>query len=96
MNINKKKIKEDYIYNVLDGKIPKNKNQKEMLFRESMNTPYEEIFKLKKGKTGFSTNKTTANKSEDTYIEVEGKVKRRAKLEDFKKKLEDDVKKTEL
>lgn len=96
VNINKKKIKEDYIYNVLDGKIPKNKNQKEMLFRESMNTPYEEIFKLKKGKTGFSTNKTTANKSEDTYIEVEGKVKRRAKLEDFKKKLEDDVKKTEL
>lgn len=96
VNLNKKKIKEDYIYNVLDGKIPKNKNQKELLFRKSMNTPYEEIFKLKKGKTGLSNTKATGNKSEDAYIEVEEKVKRRAKLEDFKKKLEDDVKKTEL
>ena len=53
----------------------------------------EEIFNGKtKSKTGNSNTKTS---SEETY-ELEGTLKRRAKLEDFKRKLEDDVKKTDI
>ena len=53
----------------------------------------EEIFNGKtKSKTGNSNTKTS---SEETY-ELEVTLKRRAKLEDFKRKLEDDVKKTDI
>lgn len=54
----------------------------------------EEIFNngKSKSKTGNSNTKTS---SEETY-ELEGTLKRRAKLEDFKRKLEDDVKKTDI
>ena len=53
----------------------------------------EDIFNGKtKSKTGNSNTKTS---SEETY-ELEGTLKRRAKLEDFKRKLEDDVKKTDI
>ena len=53
----------------------------------------EEIFNGKtKSKTGNSNTKTS---SEETY-ELEGTLKRRAKLEDFKRKLEDYVKKTDI
>ena len=45
-----------------------------------------------KSKTGNSNTKTS---SEETYA-LEGTLKRRAKLEDFKRKLEDDVKKTDI
>ena len=97
VNVNKKKIKEDYIYNVLDGKIQKNQNQKELMRRDYKNTQYEDIFNRKsKSLFGYCNTKASSNKSEETLNEIEGNVKRRAKLEDFKKKLEDDVKKTEI
>lgn len=97
VNVNKKKIKEDYIYNVLDGKIQKNQNQKELMRRDYKNTQYEDIFNRKsKSRFGYCNTKASSNKSEETLNEIEGNVKRRAKLEDFKKKLEDDVKKTEI
>ena len=97
MSVNKKKIKEDYIYNVLDGKIQKNQNQKELMRRDYKNTQYEDIFNRKsKSRFGYCNTKASSNKSEETLNEIEGNVKRRAKLEDFKKKLEDDVKKTDI
>ena len=61
--------------------------------KNNPNSKREEIFNTKsKSKTGNSNTKTS---SEETY-EIEGKMKRRAKLEDFKRKLEDDVKKTDI
>ena len=97
VNVNKKKIKEDYIYNVLDGKIQKNQNQKELMRRDYKNTQFEDIFNRKsKSGFGYCNTKASSNKSEETLNEIEGNVKRRAKLEDFKKKLDEDVKKTEI
>ncbi|MCQ2819578.1 MAG: hypothetical protein MJ252_20130 [archaeon] len=47
INLNKNKVHEDYIYQIIDGKVPITAKKKESIQKAIMNTPYEEIFRKK-------------------------------------------------